>query len=358
MEKKYAEGFKGIITELQKKADKEIVSLEDLKSNKFLQTNLDSFYKYYSAESAYSGRFKSKKLKTFFKNLVMRAMLYDNMWDEGIADKFEIEFGDFEYWYSFQCHVSLFLNNEVEDEFKEYFFNRAKESFEVEKAKQDKYFNDLESIDEKSFLRTLLAKGKFERDTNKPRMAIESELYDGYTKLEALTKERDELHEIAEEEDWSVKKLKEEELKITNKIKRYIRSKRKAFDVLFQDKESNTNFIYIRGYGMNSLIVEKEEEIIRVGSERHACDLIREYVKWFNARFEQEILMAKGENKKLDDRNRYFADPEVQNKRQLKQAKIDRAIELSNEGKSGSEIARILGSSKSTVNDWLRKYKG
>jgi hypothetical protein len=369
MEKLYAEGKKGILTAIAIDAYENPIELvlENSKTTTRNTMAIDReilFYNYYETY-ANGGKLKRRILdnkgglayKTSLKNRAKKIMVGTCIWDDELAriTGVEREF-DVEYYHSYQEKLKEYIFR-LPSEWKDWVYQKALEGYKIELKKERKYKSDLKGLRRKSFIKSLIGQGHFVRDTLMPRLMVEDDIQQNRDGLSDLRDQMDLLNLKLKTKEISNDKFRNERLILKRKISLYFKESREMFARLFLDEEGNKNFTFMRAFRFEHIQAPKSSTpYMKTTSVRHADDLVKSYVRWYNNNNAEAIREAMEDKKREKDRVRYSTDTKITGKKEAKQLLIDRALQLHSEGKSSREIGTLLGKGKSTITDWINKY--
>ena len=362
-----------------------------------------------------SGRLKG--YKTQMLNGAIQAMILDGYWCEKLAGLHGMNREDVDKYYSIKMHLWILLNTEVEVGFLEHLKDKAIEVYRVENKKVEFYKSGLEQLDLKVGLRKLLAVGKFKRNNALPRLMIEQMLY-GTNETELLRNKLESYTTLTNKDgvrEWlfNSESITQHQYKKSRKLakeKLNLRQKRntKLHKQLFLDNESNINMTFIKAFGLKSLkeafkvgihaykidwewfrevdknIEDYTEELTCKYEQNNLTDLektifkptnpilentkiiitsvgqgnalIKEYTRWYNTEYKDEI----GEDKerevkiKTNERNQQRrAEGKL-----VKKVRDENIINLVRSGENNkSKIAKELGVNDRTVRDVVSRYE-
>ncbi|MDG1516584.1 MAG: helix-turn-helix domain containing protein [Flavobacteriales bacterium] len=308
-------------------------------------------------DKQFTSNSRNSRYRTMQRNRAMEAMIKDNLWSPELANTLDIDKNDIRDYYSYRVHLRIAINVQS-GEFFDYILKRGKEAYKLEVEKLNEYLRELERSSG-NFLRTLLKNKEFKRTTRMPRLLIENRLYSrnsyGRTDLEVLHDKLNELFVLKKNELISKYRFNKERKCLEREIRIKKKEHRELSEQLFYDKESNKNFIFIKAISISKLEngIDKVNQLY-ITSVRQGEDLLNEYCKWFNCKYETEI--KEEQNARIREYNRKYSAKQRAHKKLLKLRRYEQIIELHEEGNSGAQIGRSLGISARTVTDIINKY--
>lgn len=367
MQKKYTTGKKGLVDEIESRAHTNPFPLELQDSNEedveCPKVSNQLLLHFYMNRLGLLGALTSnKKFRTSLTNRAMDAMIDDLVWDDDLANAYQISREELEYHNSLKIHLHRFVNQELEDEWKSIVQNKSKVCFEEELNKAIKYREGKNNAFEENNkgLRGLLASGRYEKEHTTPRIMVENQLFGKSDAIMQFHNEFRLLEAMRNAGEISISTYKEEERKKQAALKAYLRDKRRLFGELFNDEESNVNYIYIRAIG-NRIYGTETTTIptLNVTSVRHGKDLIDQYVKWYNAKHILEILASQKQQKKQSDKERYqrLNSDKKDQRDATKQSQLAELLGLMSEGYSLNKAAEQTGVKRSTAQRWVKENK-
>lgn len=369
MEKLYAKGKKGVLTALHWDAHENPVELilEDSKTTSRSTGAIDRELLFHNYHETYAnnGKVRRKKLtggksiayKTSLQNRAKNIMIKTRIWDEELARITNIDKSyDVVHYHSYQEKLNEYIFR-LPREWKDLLYQKAQEGYKIEKEKERKYKSDLKGLRRETFIKTLIGQEYYRRDNLMPRLMVEDDIQNNRDGLSALRDQMDLLNLKLKTKEIPDNKFRSQRVILKRKISLYFKERREMFGRLFRDDDANENFTFIRAFRFQHIQSPKNSTPqIKTTSVRHAEDLVKFYVRWYNDKNVDAIQQAVENKKRKKDRERYNANPEVTQKKETKQQLIDRALLLHSEGKTHREIGTILGKGKSTITDWINKY--
>lgn len=302
-----------------------------------------------------------KKLRDFtFVNMtrhrVIRLMGDVGVFDAQLASDLNITKEELIFYRSKMFYIKDYIKNKTEVEWKESILERGKkEHLEEERATNEYYQKYNEKVDG-SVLRTILAQGKFAQNNPAPRYVIESKLNQCTTEIIGKHQEKKLLAIQHNNGEISLAKYNRKDKELTQSIIHLLRDKKRIYNNIFKNKESNIRMTFVRALPHESS-QHVIPPIIIVTSWRHGRDLIANYRDWFNKKYADKIKETKVENKKKGDVSYYNSKLEVITKREGKKEQQKQFAEYIAEGCSQAEAGRLVGIGSSTANRWANNPK-
>lgn len=326
---------------------------------------------------------KRKAQETFRRNQAMMAMIRDSVWCQELADIHKIVLSDVSFYYSKWLHLGLIVQVEFGKAFHDYVVSEAIVRYEIEDGKFQTYkMGTRGEFETGGFLRKIIAGGKFKRTEKLPRLAIELELYgkvEGKKTIEDLDDEKIALYN--NRGGMSRAEFKQEKERIEDEIQGLFRRRKKLFDWMLMDSASGHNMNFIRAVGvwaLQRLRADREDEgkevetgglfvflepetpfevkDLKVVSVAHGVEMIKIYMRWFNATHAVAIAERRLEKKAQSDKkgkNRVRALAQQQ-----KREKDESVLNLWKQGVTNkAEISRQTEVAVTTVKDIIRKYE-
>ncbi len=400
MEKKYATGVKGIETLIEQRAvDKPFsLEIERFKSRSgFARHRVDAALASAQIVREFELESRSKRDHTMRRNGAMLAMIYDGIWDQELADFWEIKEKDLVHYYSMKLHMFLYMMSDVESEFRIHVNKEAIKRYAIEAEKAERYRKGIKG--ELSEYKVVPKKdGKlsvtdiilnvahpalvYKRENNPPRLIIQEELWGSSNDEDPLVTLQGELENLKyqlktystrsidgkrvwtrNEEGITQYQYKKNKKEIERQIVSIQRKREWLYSLYFLDGEANDNFTYINASGRWKIANKTlgTTHTLKVTSVGHGKALIGVYVKWFNERYKAEIEQRRKEREAKNEKDKKAV--KRLGAKLEKQKRDERIFKLYESGiTNAAEIARRVGKfrgknmSDRTVRDILNKY--
>lgn len=328
------------ISELKPKT----IKLVNRKNAGYLPQRLDVVYEDYKNANQLPS-----KLRYIAQNryIIIYAMIYDSMYDPDICKECRITISMVQKVYNELIYIKEFIDK-TEEQWKETVFQRAREYNELE----IKAYNDFAN---KPFSEIYM-------DNNPPRYYCKNIINKTNAELRDIRSDMAYVKTCFEQGSINLKQYHEQIIPL---IERKNDAKSIKFHYalrhLNSNKLSQERMLYIESVKQKRVALNSNDMIntIIAGTITKGYHLIRDYCKWYNKAYENEILSARKEKRRLKDKERYNIKKGNQQKEQSEKRRHEILTVLSyfEQGKSSREIEKLVPFGRTKIQGIIKEIK-